>query len=52
MEDYEECLQAGRLKEDDGKCEEAFSLYQHGLEKIMDKMKRKSTFILLFIEIV
>ena len=42
MEDAEQVLYAGRVKDEEGKFDEAFSLYQQGLEKLMEKLKRES----------
>ncbi|XP_063677061.1 MIT domain-containing protein 1-like [Bolinopsis microptera] len=43
MEDAEQVLYAGRVKDEEGKFDEAFSLYQQGLEKLMEKLKQPTS---------
>ena len=41
MDEAEQVLYRGRVKDEEGKFEEALDLYQQGLEKMLDKLKRK-----------
>ena len=41
MEEAEQVLYRGKLKDEEGRFEEAMELYQQGLEKLMEKLKRK-----------
>ena len=45
LDEAEQTLNAGRVKDEEGRFDEAFALYQHGLEKLMEKLKR--SFIIL-----
>ena len=40
MTEAEKILIAGKVKDDEGKLDEAFALYQQGMEMLMDKLKR------------
>ena len=40
LDEAEQTLSAGRVKDEGGRFDEAFALYQHGLEKLMERLKR------------
>lgn len=40
MSEAERILNAGRVKDEEGKLDEAFALYQQGMEMLMDKLKQ------------
>ena len=48
MSEAERILTAGRVKDEEGKLDEAFALYQQGMEMLMDKLKREILFLYLF----
>ena len=48
MSEAERILNAGRVKDEEGKLDEAFALYQQGMEMLMDKLKREILFLYLF----
>ena len=48
MSEAERILNAGRVKDEEGKLDEAFALYQQGMEMLMDKLKREILFFYLF----
>ena len=45
MSEAERILTAGRVKDEEGKLDEAFALYQQGMEMLMDKLKREILFL-------
>ena len=48
MSEAERILNAGRVKDEEGKLDEAFALYQQGMEMLMDKLKREILFLYHF----